>query len=126
MRKAVKRIVILLSVCVPVLAATQSKAQVFGNEWINPNQTYFKIPVGQTGFYKLTYNELQQAGFPVQTVDPRKLQLFFRGKEQPIEVAGQLDARFDPSDHIIFYGQRNDGTLDAELYVSDTAQPHPY
>lgn len=101
-------------------------SQSFGNDWINFNQTYFKISVGKTGFYKLNYDDLQSAGFPVETVDPRKIQLIFRGKEMAIEVAGQLDARFDPADHIIFFGMRNDGLPDAPLYVEPAAQPHPY
>lgn len=82
--------------------------------------------VAQTGLYKLTYQDLHSSGFPVQIVDPRKIQLFFRGREMAIEMAGQLDARFDPEDYIVFYGQRNDGTLDAPLYVSPEAQPHHY
>ncbi len=101
-------------------------AQALGNEWIKPNQQYYKVSVGETGIYRLTYNDLQAAGFPVAGVDPRRLQLFFRGQEQAIAVSGQQDARFDPTDEIVFYGRRNDGTLDAELYVAPEAPPHPY
>lgn len=101
-------------------------AQSFGNEWIKPGQQYYKVTVGQTRIYRLTYADLQAAGFPVAGIDPRRLQLFFRGREQAIVVQGQQDARFDPADVILFYGQRNDGTLDAELYAAPEAQPHPY
>ena len=31
-------------------------------------------------------------------------------------MEGESDLQFDPSDFIEFYGQKNDGTLDAELY----------
>ena len=101
-------------------------AQPFGNEWIEPNQQYYRVTVGETGIYRLTYADLQDAGFPVAGVDPRRLQLFFRGQEQAIVVPGQQDARFDPTDEILFYGQQNDGTLDTELYLAPEAQPHPY
>ncbi len=101
-------------------------AQTFGNEWINRNQTYFKIPVGEDGIYRIGYTELQAAGFPVDNIDPRRLQLFFRGQEQAILVEGQQDARFDPSDFIIFYGQKNDGTQDRELYTEAAAQANPH
>ncbi len=101
-------------------------AQSFGNEWIKPNQQYYKVTVGETGIYRLTYADLQAAGFPMAGVDPRRVQLFFRGQEQAIVVEGQQDARFDPADAILFYGRQNDGTLDAELYVAPEAQPHPY
>ena len=100
-------------------------AQPFGNEWIEPNQQYYKVTVGETGIYRLTYADLQDAGFPVAGVDPRRLQLFFRGQEQAIAVPGQQDARFDLTDEILFYGQQNDGTLDTELYLAPEAQPHP-
>src|SRR5690348_7997391 len=103
----------------------QASAQV-GNEWINFNQSYFKIPVGKDGIYKLGYTDLQAAGFPLGSVDPRNIQLFHRGEEQAIYIEGEADAQLNPSDFIEFYGQRNDGTLDAELYQPSSAQPHRY
>ena len=122
--------VILLSLIgqiLPALAQSVEEAdQPFGNEWINPNQQYYKISVSQDGIYQLTYADLQAAGFPVASVDPRRMQLFFRGEEQAITVQGQQDARLDPQDFVLFYGQENDGTLDAGLYVAPEAQPHPY
>nr|WKN38942.1 C25 family cysteine peptidase [Tunicatimonas sp. TK19036] len=103
-----------------------ASAQRFGNEWIVNNQQYYKIPIGEDGIYQIDYNTLQQAGFPVASIDPRRIQLFFRGVEQAIVVQGQQDARFNQGDYIRFYGQRNDGTLDADLYQPAEAQPHPY
>lgn len=102
------------------------RAQLHGNEWINHSQQYVKIPVGQQGIYKLSYQDLQSAGFPVSAVNPRTLQLFFRGKEQAIFVEGQGNNIFDPEDYILFYGQKNDGTQDKELYLSEDAQPHTF
>lgn len=117
---------ILLGLLVLIRLPVSGQAQRFGNEWINRNQTYYKIPIGEDGIYRVTYNDLQAAGFPVDNVDPRRMQLFFRGQEQAILIEGQQDARFDPSDFILFYGQRNDGTLDQELYVAPEAQGNPY
>ncbi len=97
-----------------------------GNEWIDYNQTYFKIPVAKDGVYKLNYNDLQSAGFPVGAVDPKNIQLFHRGIEQRIFVEGESDSQFDPVDFVEFYGRRNDGTLDAELYKPATSQPHKF
>lgn len=98
----------------------------YGNEWIKFNQQYYKIPVAADGLYRITYAQLQASGFAVDAADPRRLQLFHRGVEQAIYVQGQADAKFDPSDFIEFYGQRNDGTLDTEMYEPPSAQPHPY
>lgn len=98
----------------------------FSNEWINFTQTYYKIPVTRTGIYRITYNDLQTAGVAVGAVDPRRLNLFHRGTEQAIFVSGEADASFDPVDYIEFFGERNDGTLDVDLYPSPNLQPHLY
>jgi hypothetical protein len=101
-----------------------AKAQLLGNEWINYNQQYWKLKTVQDGLYQITFNDLQQAGFPVTTVDPRRIQLFHKGVEQAIDVIGQADGRFDATDVIYFFGKRNDGEQDAELYRPREAQPH--
>jgi hypothetical protein len=98
----------------------------YANHWINFNQTYYRIPIGKDGMYRLTYNDLQTAGFPVASVDPRFIQVFHRGAEQAITLQGQSDAQFNPGDYLEFYGQRNDGTRDALLYQPSSLQPHPY
>lgn len=103
----------------------QLPAQV-GNEWIQVGQFYYRIPVAQNGIYRITYSDLQTAGFPVGSVDPRRLQLFHRGTEQAMYVEGEADAIFNPSDYIEFYGRRNDGTSDTELYKPASTQPHTY
>jgi hypothetical protein len=97
-----------------------------GNEWIRFNQFYYKIPVAQTGLYRITYTDLQNAGFPVGSVDPRRLQLFHHGEEQAIYIEGESDAVFNVADYIEFYGVKNDGTPDAELYKPASYQPHKY
>lgn len=101
-------------------------AQPYGHEWINFSQTYFKIKTAEDGLYRISYTDLQQAGFPVDIVDPRKIKMYHRGSEIAINFEGQLDARFDPADYLEFYGIKNDGTLDERLYVAPEAQPHQY
>ncbi len=99
------------------------------NSWINFNQSYYRIPVAKDGVYRLTYTDLQNAGFPVNSVDPRFIQLIHRGTEQAIFFKHDqvpADSRFDEAEYLEFYGQRNDGTRDAKLYQPATAQPHPY
>ncbi|MBL7858780.1 MAG: hypothetical protein JNM57_13915 [Cyclobacteriaceae bacterium] len=111
--------IVLSCLFVPVLAQ-------LGHEWINYNQEYYKIPVAKNGLYKVRYTDLQQAGVPVNTVNPQTFQLFHRGVEQAIYVEGEGDAQFNPADFIEFYGRKNDGTLDAELYQPATVQPHTF
>jgi hypothetical protein len=107
-----------------ILFATQVLAQN-SNNWIQFNQQYFKIPVAKEGLYRIAYADLVAAGFPA-TSDPKNIQLFHRGVQQAIIVAGESDGEFNTSDFIEFYGRPNDGKSDTELYVHPTAQPHTY
>ena len=111
-----------LLLSVPLWAQSQPP----GNEWINYQQTYLKIPVAQPGMYRMTSAELQKAGLPTATVDPTTIQLFHRGVEQAIYIEGEADKRIDAADFLEFYGQANDGVPDSLLYVPHSAQPHPY
>lgn len=97
-----------------------------GNQWIRYDQEYYRIPTAANAIHRLTYADLQGAGFPVTTVDPRALQVFHRGTEQDIHVAGEEDGAFDPGDYLEFYGTKNDGVSDTELYTSPSDQPHKY
>ncbi len=114
----------LIILTVTVLPTCILNAQAIGNEWIDFDQEYYKIPVGKDGIYRISYNDLQDIGFPVTSIDPQRLQLFHRGEEIAISVEGQDDGQFNTQDFIEFYGQRNDGTLDERLYVPSEAQPH--
>ncbi len=89
-------------------------AQISGQEWINMNQTYLKIPVAETGMYRITPAMLTNAG--VTGINPKRFQIIHRGKEQAIHVEGEADDSFDANDYIDFYGKKNDGSRDTELY----------
>ncbi len=121
-----KQYILLSLILLSWLWPEEVPAQPYGNEWIRYDQTYYKISVAKDGMYRITYDDLVAAGFPVNSVDPGKIQIFHRGTEQAIYVEGQSDARLDPGDFIEFYGLRNDGTLDAELYRSPDAQSNKY
>lgn len=97
----------------------------YANDWINYDQQYFKISTAANGIYKITQAELIAAGVPSST-DPRNIQLFHRGIQQSIVVDGETNGTFDPTDYILFYGKKNDGTQDKQMYVAPDAQPHNY
>ncbi len=101
-------------------------AQQYGNEWINYNQEYYKVKTGKNGIHRLTYENIVNAGLSVPEVNPANLQLFHRGEEVSIFVSGQEDGSFEPEDYIDFYGVKNDGTQDTELYIRPSHQPHTY
>jgi hypothetical protein len=97
---------------------------VYGNEWINYSQTYYKVKVVKTGMHRLTYADLTSAG--VSGVNPEKFQLFRRGQEVAVYVNGQADHVFNAGDYIEFYGEKNDGKMDVPTYKVPTNQVHQY
>ncbi|GAB4338472.1 MAG: hypothetical protein OHK0038_17210 [Flammeovirgaceae bacterium] len=102
-------------------------AQPFNNEWIDPSLKYYKIKVNEEGIYRVTQEDLKAVGFPVDLINPKNLKLYFRGIEQSIHVEGEEDGFFDKGDYIEFYGRKNDGFVDAQMYAEDGGfQTTPY
>ena len=69
----------------------------------------YRISVTESGMYSITASELAAVGADVTTIMPRTLQLTYKGNQIPIFVRGENDDRFDPTDEIIFYGERHRG-----------------
>ncbi|PVY41120.1 putative type IX secretion system sortase PorU2 [Pontibacter virosus] len=115
---------LLVSVLVLGLqAATQAQSPTpYGNEWIDYNKTYYKLKVVNTGLHRLSHGFLDSLG--LADTNPQHFQLFRRGKEVAIHIAGEADGRLDREDFIEFYGERNDGRLDQDLYKNPAHQPH--
>ena len=100
--------------------------QDFGNEWINYDQTYYKISTGSNDIHRITRSSLEAAGFDFNNLNSQNLQLFHRGQEVAIRLFGLDDDSFDTSDFIEFYGRKNDGTQDVELYYRKEDHIHNY
>ena len=112
-------LLVLMAVAGPLLG------QGFGNEWIVPGQTYWKIPVSSTGLYRITATDLTNIGFPAGA-DLSRVQLFYRGQQVPVYLQGGQDGSLTGDDYILFYGKKNDGADDKYLYIPQEAQPHAY
>jgi hypothetical protein len=81
------------------------------------SQLSYKITVDQDGIYKLTYDDLLDAGVDVDTVDPRTFKLYNQGHEIAIYVVGESDGVFNTDDYILFYGQKmNTKYTDTNVY----------
>ncbi len=78
-----------------------------GLPW-EPPAPGWRIQVKDEGIYKLTYTELDNAGLPVETLDPDMLQLFNLGNEVSIFVEGAEDGSFDDGDYVLFFGQAHE------------------
>lgn len=104
-----------------------SFAQEYGNEWIEYQQgkLYFKIPIVKDGIYRLTYEELKAAKYAVGVqVHASRYQLFWRGKEVAMKVVQKNPDTFNAGDYIEFYGLRNDGSFDTQMYPKPSDQPN--
>src|SRR6185295_8725166 len=83
-----------------------TEAQVYNNEWIDYNKTYYKFKVGQTGLYRISQPVLAAAGLGGASAE--QFQLWRNGAQVPVYTSipsGVLGA----SDYIEFWGQLNDG-----------------
>ncbi|MBD3748760.1 MAG: hypothetical protein IE931_04645 [Sphingobacteriales bacterium] len=100
--------------------------QNYANEWIKSSNTYYKIQIAQKGIFKLDYNTLNAAGLDLNNINPQKIKIFKNGQEQAIYVNGEADLKFNPSDFILFYADKNDGQTDLPLYSNPNFDPNPY
>jgi hypothetical protein len=112
--QALLRVILLLTLSLPLSA--QVSQTIFGNEWIQSQQTYYKFQLTEDGIYRIPLQHLIQSGIPAQSIAANEWQLFHMGQEIPIHVqqtGGQLD-------YIEFYGQKNRASLDYGLHADSS------
>src|ERR1700757_1716637 len=110
-----KRIILLLLICTGFLA----KAQVYNNEWIDYNKTYYKFKIGPTGLYRIPQALISSIG--LGSVPAENFQLWRNGQEIPLFTSvpsGPLGG----SDYLEFWGEMNDGKADKALYIDPDYQ----
>jgi Peptidase family C25/CARDB len=104
-----KRIVLLFFLAAGFIA----KAQVYNNEWIDYNKTYYKFKVGATGLYQISQTTL--AGFGLGNAAAEDFQLWRNGKEIPVYTSSPTGA-LAANGYIEFWGEMNDGKPDNAIY----------
>lgn len=92
-------------------------AQVpYMNEWYQFNQNYIKLLVVADGPHRVYRSELAAASVPnLATLDPDRIQVFYRGVEQEITVAKLSNGSLH---YFEFEGRHNDGMLDTAIYYN--------
>ncbi len=97
---------------------------LYGNEWINHSQNYYKCYVTEDGMYRISTQTLTDAGVPVGAIQAGDFQLYALGNPVPIHVSasGTLGA----GDYVEFYGKKNRGELDVHLYAQPDDLFNPY
>jgi len=82
---------------------------------------WYKLGIGQDGLYRVTYSDLEAMGMDVNSIDPRRLNVYGNGggmlphansafrhddlQQNAIEVVGEADGSFDTGDYIVFYAK---------------------
>lgn len=110
-----------LLLTISVIVFCLSAQGQFTNDWIDANQRYFRIPVIEDGLHTISQSQLAGAGIPLSTA-PNRFQIFRKGQELAIRVVSQDNI----VQRIEFYGKKNDGSGDEELYRTPETQPHQY
>lgn len=103
-----------------MLLQAQMRNGLYGNEWINHQQTYFKIKVHTDGLHRLNASALAAAGINLSRPS-QEFQLYHLGAQVPLYVHapnGQIE-------YMEFYGRRNRGELDGSLYNNPNHQINP-
>ena len=99
-------------------------AQPFGNEWINYSQPYIKIKVVKSGIYRIPFSVLNSAFSGVSGVPSSRFVMYNNGVEVPLFASNS--GTLGSSDYLEFYGEKNDGRKETELYKDPSNQLHTY
>ena len=75
------------------------------NGLFESNNNRLRIEIKKDGIYRLSYNDLIDAGVNAGTIDPHTFQLFNRDKEVAIKLVSKLPYRFTTGDCLEFYAQ---------------------
>ncbi len=86
---------------------------LYGNEWIDYDKSYIKVTLDQDGMYKINYTDLLAAGMPAGVIGSG-VQVIHMGKQIASIISSQ--GEWKNEDHIIFYGEKNIGKMDAFLF----------
>ncbi|HEY6974715.1 MAG TPA: hypothetical protein VH396_00410, partial [Chitinophagaceae bacterium] len=107
-----------------------AKTQIFQNEWIDYNKTYYKFKIGPFGYdvvgapvrrgvVRITQSALAAAG--LGNIPAEQFQLWRDGEEVRIYIS-QTSGILSSSDYIEFIGEIANGKPDKQLYNDSTYQ----
>lgn len=85
----------------------------FGNEWIDYDAAYLRVPVAEDGLYRIGNSELAAAGMAVTASNQDRFALYHQGELVPVEVT---------TEGVIFVGKQNRSALDRYLFPDPEKQ----
>jgi hypothetical protein len=121
MKKIALTFSILFSLILSNTILCQNHNGLFGNEWINFSQDYYKIKVVSDGMYRIDASTLQNSGISLSNLTSSNIQIFHNGQEIPIYVGTNNGS----VDYIEFYGRKNRGDFDVNLFKNPNHHFNP-
>lgn len=100
---------------------------LYGNEWIDYDQVYYKIPVVEDGMHRLSYDALRDAGLPVDVAPARRYRIFHLGREVPLFTSAGSETPMRGGDYLEFFGVKNRTEMDRHLFQNpdeEMLNPH--
>ena len=94
-------------------------AQSYYNEWIDFSKTYYKFKVGSTGLYRINTVDLSALGLASEPAE--NFQLWRNGKQVALFTSAPTGP-LGSGGYIEFWGERNDGVTDKDLYFQANYQ----
>jgi len=83
------------------------------------DRSVYKITLTEDGIYELTYEALQAAGMPVQSLNPHTFALMQYGEPTAYQFVGDADTAFEPGESLRFYGWAFAGSRYEQQFVTD-------
>ena len=80
-------------------------AKVAQNDWYYSHDDWVKVWVEEDGIHRIDAQWLERRLIDPAGIDPQTFRLFYLGQEIPLHLDGAEDGRFDPQDHLLFYGR---------------------
>ena len=87
---------------------------LYGNEWIDYSQTYYKIKVARDGVYRIPYQTLVAAALPVGSATGDQFRLYRNGRQVRLYLT--TNGLLGDQDYLEFVGQKNRDELDQHLF----------
>lgn len=96
---------------------------LFGNEWIHPNESYYKFSINTDGIYKISYADLAAMNFPFASIVASQIKVFHLGEQVPLMAT--TEGLLTNQDYFLFYGEKNRGEFDKPLFKNTADQLNP-
>lgn len=109
--------ILLIAVFIPWRTDAQmvmGRDTLYGPEWINYSQEYYKFYGNQDGLVRINFEDLVAAGIPANQITGAQWQVWSLGKEIPVRVSNS--GTWGTGDYLWFWGSKNRSYMDAFLF----------